>query len=169
MGLTRPALPVLGLAPLGRHEHEVEQAPAEPPDLDGHGRLELRKFHTPSNRDDNRHTPANTPGIRHVAFAVEDIDAVVAGLRACGAELVGELKRYEDSYRSAAAPSAPAGGGHDPLGQPLAHAGEDAGQPAAWSCRSGPKPAAQRGLHETGSSLDAVLLAGERAGVLGVP
>jgi len=38
-------------------------------------------------------------GIRHVAFAVEDIDAVVAGLRARGAELVGELERYEDSYR----------------------------------------------------------------------
>jgi catechol 2,3-dioxygenase-like lactoylglutathione lyase family enzyme len=43
--------------------------------------------------------PANTPGIRHIAFAVEDIDAVVAGLRAHGAELVGELERYEDSYR----------------------------------------------------------------------
>jgi catechol 2,3-dioxygenase-like lactoylglutathione lyase family enzyme len=42
---------------------------------------------------------ANTPGIRHLAFAVEDIDAVVAGLRARGAELVGELERYEDSYR----------------------------------------------------------------------
>ena len=37
---------------------------------------------------DNRHAPANTPGIRHIAFAVEDIDAVVAGLRARGAELV---------------------------------------------------------------------------------
>lgn len=36
---------------------------------------------------------------RHVAFAVEDIDAVVAGLRTRGAELVGELERYEDSYR----------------------------------------------------------------------
>jgi catechol 2,3-dioxygenase-like lactoylglutathione lyase family enzyme len=47
----------------------------------------------------NRHAPANTPGIRHVALSVEDIDAVVAGLRARGAELVGELERYEDSYR----------------------------------------------------------------------
>jgi len=37
--------------------------------------------------------------VGHVAFAVEDIDAVVAGLRARGAELVGELERYEDSYR----------------------------------------------------------------------
>jgi catechol 2,3-dioxygenase-like lactoylglutathione lyase family enzyme len=44
--------------------------------------------------------PGRTPpGIHHVAFAVEDIDAVVAGLRARGAELVGELERYEDSYR----------------------------------------------------------------------
>ena len=66
---------------------------------DGHGRLELIKFHSPSTQRGDRHTPANTPGIRHVAFAVEDIDAVVAGLRARGAELVGELERYEDSYR----------------------------------------------------------------------
>jgi catechol 2,3-dioxygenase-like lactoylglutathione lyase family enzyme len=42
---------------------------------------------------------AAPPGIRHVAFAVEDIDAVVAGLRARGADLVGGLERYEDSYR----------------------------------------------------------------------
>jgi catechol 2,3-dioxygenase-like lactoylglutathione lyase family enzyme len=66
---------------------------------DGHGRLELTKFHTPSDQGGNRHATANTPGIRHVAFAVEDIDAVVAGLRARGAELVGELERYEDSHR----------------------------------------------------------------------
>jgi catechol 2,3-dioxygenase-like lactoylglutathione lyase family enzyme len=68
---------------------------------DGHGRLELTKLHTPSAQGGNRHAPANTPGIRHVAFAVEDIDAVVAGLRARGAELVGELERYEDSTGSA--------------------------------------------------------------------
>jgi catechol 2,3-dioxygenase-like lactoylglutathione lyase family enzyme len=67
--------------------------------LDGHGRLELTKFHVPSSRGGDRHAPANTPGIRHVTFAVDDIDAVVAGLRARGAELVGEVERYEDSYR----------------------------------------------------------------------
>jgi catechol 2,3-dioxygenase-like lactoylglutathione lyase family enzyme len=66
---------------------------------DGHGRLELSKFHAPKAQDGNPHEPANRPGIRHVAFAVEDIDAVVAGLRARGAQLVGELERYEDSYR----------------------------------------------------------------------
>ena len=66
---------------------------------DGHGRLELVKFHAPSAPGGDRHAPANTPGLRHIAFAVEDIDAVVAGLQARGAELVGELVRYEDSYR----------------------------------------------------------------------
>jgi catechol 2,3-dioxygenase-like lactoylglutathione lyase family enzyme len=66
---------------------------------DGHGRVELTRFHTPSTQGGNRHAPANTPGIRHVAFSVEDIEAVVAGLRARGAELVGELERYEDRYR----------------------------------------------------------------------
>jgi catechol 2,3-dioxygenase-like lactoylglutathione lyase family enzyme len=66
---------------------------------DGNGRLELTKFHSPSIQGDKRRTPANTPGIRHVTFAVEDIDGVVARLRARGAELVGELERYKDSYR----------------------------------------------------------------------
>lgn len=66
---------------------------------DGTGRLELTTFHSPPDRGGGRYAPANTPGLRHVAFAVDDIDAVVAGLRARGAELVGELERYEDSYR----------------------------------------------------------------------
>jgi catechol 2,3-dioxygenase-like lactoylglutathione lyase family enzyme len=66
---------------------------------DGHGRLELSKFHTPLHQGEHRHARANTPGIRHVAFAVEDIDAALAGLLARGAELVGELERYRDSYR----------------------------------------------------------------------
>jgi catechol 2,3-dioxygenase-like lactoylglutathione lyase family enzyme len=76
----------------------VEIAMMETPD--GHGRLELAKFHAPSGRGGgDRDAPANTPGIRHVAFVVDDIDAVVASLRAWGAELVGEIERYEDSYR----------------------------------------------------------------------
>jgi catechol 2,3-dioxygenase-like lactoylglutathione lyase family enzyme len=66
---------------------------------DGHGRLELTKFHAPSGRGGDRHGPANIPGIRHVAFAVDDIDAAIAGLRAHGAELVGEVENYEDIYR----------------------------------------------------------------------
>lgn len=66
---------------------------------DGHGRLELTKFHSPRWQGEKRFSPANTPGIRHVAFAVEDIDGVVAHLRTRGAELVGELEQYENSYR----------------------------------------------------------------------
>jgi catechol 2,3-dioxygenase-like lactoylglutathione lyase family enzyme len=66
---------------------------------DGNGRLELIKFQSPSGQRDGGPAPANTPGLRHVAFAVDDIDAAVARLRALGAELVGELERYEDSYR----------------------------------------------------------------------
>ena len=66
---------------------------------DGNGRLELTKFHAPLCPEGNKHAPANTPGIRHVAFLVEGIDAIVAGLRARGTDLVGELVRYKDSYR----------------------------------------------------------------------
>lgn len=66
---------------------------------DGHGRLELTKFHTPSTDRGRQRAPANASGIRHIAFAVEDIDAVLARLQAHGAELVGELGRYQDSYR----------------------------------------------------------------------
>jgi len=75
----------------------AEIAMVETPD--GHARLELTKFHAPSGRGGDRHAPANALGIRHVAFAVDDIDAVVARLRAGGAELVGEVERYKDSYR----------------------------------------------------------------------
>jgi catechol 2,3-dioxygenase-like lactoylglutathione lyase family enzyme len=66
---------------------------------DGHGRVELAKFHSPVSEDDDRPAPANTPGIRHITFAVKDIDAVVAGLRSRGVELVGELECYEDTYK----------------------------------------------------------------------
>ncbi len=66
---------------------------------DGHGRVELAKFHVPPAPGGDRRPPANAPGLRHVAFAVEGIDEIVAGLQARGVELVGELERYEDSYR----------------------------------------------------------------------
>ena len=65
---------------------------------DGNGRLELIRFNSPPAQGDGRDAPANTRGIRHIAFAVEDIDAVVARLRARGWELVGELVNYGDSY-----------------------------------------------------------------------
>jgi catechol 2,3-dioxygenase-like lactoylglutathione lyase family enzyme len=66
---------------------------------DGHGRLELMKFHAPPARASDRHAPANTLGIRRVAFAVDDLDAAIAGLQARGAEFVGGVERYEDTYR----------------------------------------------------------------------
>jgi catechol 2,3-dioxygenase-like lactoylglutathione lyase family enzyme len=75
----------------------VDYAMVETPD--GHGRLELVKFHAPSGPSGDRHAPANSPGIRHLAFTVDDIDAVVATLRARGTELVGEVERYGDIYR----------------------------------------------------------------------
>jgi catechol 2,3-dioxygenase-like lactoylglutathione lyase family enzyme len=82
---------------VGLEDVRVEYAMVETPD--GQGRLELIKFHAPSGRGGDRHAPANTPGIRHLAFAVGDIDAVVTRLRARGAELVGEVENYEDIYR----------------------------------------------------------------------
>jgi catechol 2,3-dioxygenase-like lactoylglutathione lyase family enzyme len=65
---------------------------------DGNGRLELTRYHTPPNQGDKGFAPANTRGIRHVSFAVDDMEAIVARLRARGVELVGELGRFEDSY-----------------------------------------------------------------------
>jgi catechol 2,3-dioxygenase-like lactoylglutathione lyase family enzyme len=66
---------------------------------DGHGRLELTKFHTPAATTAEPNAPANTLGIRRIMFAVEDIEDVLARLHTHGAELVGELDQYEDSYR----------------------------------------------------------------------
>jgi catechol 2,3-dioxygenase-like lactoylglutathione lyase family enzyme len=67
---------------------------------DGHGRVELAMFHTPKAvRSEPADAPANTLGIRRIMFAVDDIDDVVARLRTHGAELVGEVTRYENSYR----------------------------------------------------------------------
>jgi catechol 2,3-dioxygenase-like lactoylglutathione lyase family enzyme len=67
---------------------------------DGHGRVELTKFHSPpAVRLGPETVPSNTLGIRRIMFAVEDIDDVVARLRTHGAELVGEISQYEDSYR----------------------------------------------------------------------
>jgi len=65
----------------------------------GDGRLELVKFHSPSVRSGDGHAAANTLGIRHLAFRVDDIDDAVARLKARGAELVGEVERYGDIYR----------------------------------------------------------------------
>ncbi len=66
---------------------------------DGHGEIELVKFHSPPYQGDNPPAPSNAPGIRHLAFLVDDIDATVADLRARGTELVGTVEDYKDVYR----------------------------------------------------------------------
>ena len=67
---------------------------------DGHGCVELSRFHTPpAVRAEPQGAPSNALGIRRIMFAVEDIDDVVARLRSHGGELVGEMAQYEDSYR----------------------------------------------------------------------
>ena len=67
---------------------------------DGQGRLELDKFHAPpAVRPEPQDVPVNTLGIRRIMFAVEDIDDVLARLRTHGAELIGDVAPYEDSYR----------------------------------------------------------------------
>jgi catechol 2,3-dioxygenase-like lactoylglutathione lyase family enzyme len=66
---------------------------------DGHGRLELIKFHTPPARNTDPNAPVNTLGIRRIMFAVDDIEDVLARLQAHGAELVGEVVQYGDMYR----------------------------------------------------------------------
>ena len=67
---------------------------------DGHGRVELSKFHTPpAVRVEPERAASNALGIRRIMFAVDDIDDVVARLRSHGAALVGEIAQYEDIYR----------------------------------------------------------------------
>ncbi|HEY3388757.1 MAG TPA: VOC family protein [Prolixibacteraceae bacterium] len=69
---------------------------------DGHGRIELDKFHTPEAiRTGSEKAPVNELGIRRIMLAVNDIDEVVARLLAHGAEMVGEVVQYEEMYRLA--------------------------------------------------------------------
>jgi catechol 2,3-dioxygenase-like lactoylglutathione lyase family enzyme len=83
---------------VGLDEVRVDIAMMRTPD--GHGRLELTKFRTPAVISAQPEpAPPNTLGIRNVMFAVEDIEDVLARLRTHGAELVGDVAQYEDSYR----------------------------------------------------------------------
>lgn len=66
---------------------------------DGHSRLELTKFHTPKAiSTEPAVAPANTLGIRRIMFAVDDLEDVLTRLRTHGAELLGEVARFEDSH-----------------------------------------------------------------------
>src|ERR671916_2233819 len=67
---------------------------------DGHGRVELSRFHTPpADRGEPENAPANALGLRRIMFTVDDLDDVVVRLRAQGAELLREIAQYEDAYR----------------------------------------------------------------------
>lgn len=81
----------------GLRDQRVEIAMMRTPD--GHGRLELSRFLAPHVVEDHRKAPVNALGYLRVMFAVDDIDETLERLRRHGAELVGEVVRYEDSYR----------------------------------------------------------------------
>jgi catechol 2,3-dioxygenase-like lactoylglutathione lyase family enzyme len=66
---------------------------------DGHSRLELSRFVTPPTISDHRTAPVNSLGYLRVMFAVEDIDEMVSRLSEHGAQVVGEVVQYENSYR----------------------------------------------------------------------
>jgi catechol 2,3-dioxygenase-like lactoylglutathione lyase family enzyme len=66
---------------------------------DGHSRLEISRFLTPPTVADHRNAPVNALGYLRVMFTVDDIDETLARLRKRGAQLVGEVVQYEDSYR----------------------------------------------------------------------
>lgn len=65
---------------------------------DGHSRLELSRFLTPSVIADHRNAPVNALGYLRVMFAVDDIDETLEKLYKRGAQLVGEVVRYKDVY-----------------------------------------------------------------------
>jgi catechol 2,3-dioxygenase-like lactoylglutathione lyase family enzyme len=81
----------------GLGDQRVEIAMMRTPD--GHSRLELSRFLAPRVVADHRNAPVNALGYLRVMFAVDDIDEMLGRLRKRGAQLVGELVQYEDSYR----------------------------------------------------------------------
>jgi catechol 2,3-dioxygenase-like lactoylglutathione lyase family enzyme len=66
---------------------------------DGEAFIELVKFYNPVDRNGIQPSFSNTLGIRHICFAVEDVEAIVAKLIKKGAELVGEIQNYENIYK----------------------------------------------------------------------
>ncbi|HXL92875.1 MAG TPA: VOC family protein [Streptosporangiaceae bacterium] len=67
---------------------------------DGHGKLELSKYHAPAaSAAEPENPPPSTLGLHRVMFAVDDIDNTIARLRVYGAELLGEVAQYESTFR----------------------------------------------------------------------
>jgi catechol 2,3-dioxygenase-like lactoylglutathione lyase family enzyme len=81
----------------GLESQRVEIAMLVTPD--GHSRLELSHFLAPPVVADHRNAPVNALGYLRVMFTVDDIDETLARLRTQGAQLVGDVVQYEDSYR----------------------------------------------------------------------
>lgn len=81
----------------GLGDQRVEVAMMVTPD--GHSRLELSQFLAPPVVADHRNAPVNALGYLRSMFTVEDLDDTVSRLKKHGAELVGEIVQYEDSYR----------------------------------------------------------------------
>ena len=81
----------------GLDSQQVEIAMMVTPD--GHSRLELSRFIHPQTISDHRLAPVNSLGYLRVMFAVKDLDEMVSRLIRHGAELVGEIVQYENSYR----------------------------------------------------------------------
>lgn len=81
----------------GLANQQVEIAMMVTPD--GHNRLELSRFLTPPTISDHRAAPVNSLGYLRVMFAVQDVDEMVSRLSRHGAQLVGEIVQYENSYR----------------------------------------------------------------------
>ena len=81
----------------GLGQQRVEIAMMVTPD--GHSRLELSRFLSPPVVADHRKAPVNALGYLRVMFAVDDLDETLARLRAHGAQLVGDIVKYEESYR----------------------------------------------------------------------
>ena len=81
----------------GLGNQQVEIAMMVTPD--GHSRLEISRFLNPPTITDHRTAPVNSLGYLRIMFAVEDIDEMVSRLIKRGAQLVGEVVQYENSYR----------------------------------------------------------------------
>jgi len=82
---------------LGLGELQSEIAMLRTPD--GHSQIELSRFQAPSSVDGDARAPSNARGIRHITFAVADLDGTLDRVRAHGAELVGTVEEYENIYR----------------------------------------------------------------------
>jgi len=81
----------------GLDNQRVEIAMMRTPD--GHGRLELSRFLTPPAIADHRNAPVNALGYLRVMFAVDDIDETIERLQKRGAQLVGDIVKYQEAYR----------------------------------------------------------------------